>query len=64
MPVPDDIATKLKRLSVRLKADREERNRLIIEAHAAGASLRDIEKVAGITYGAVLKIIRAKEHTT
>lgn len=58
MPVPSDIASRLKRLSTRLAADRTERDRLIVEAHAAGASLREIEKVAGITYGGVLKIIR------
>jgi len=58
VPVPSDVAAQLLLISARLKADTAERDRLIVEAHKAGASLREIEKVAGITYGGVLKIIR------
>lgn len=41
-----------------MTADRTERDRLIIEAHQAGATLREIAAAAGITHVAVHKIIK------
>lgn len=60
MPVPPDIAKRLRRTTSRLLAASAielERNRLIIEAHEAGASLREIAKEAGLTHVAVKRII-------
>lgn len=54
-----EIATKLDRIARRLHADRVARDRLIVEAHQAGASLREIAKAAAISHVAVLKIVRA-----
>lgn len=51
-------ARALQRVADRIKADTLERNRLIVEAHQDGASLREIAEHAGITHVAVLKIIR------
>lgn len=61
VPVPPDLARRLTKIAARLDADRVERDRLIVEAHGRGASLREIAKVAGITHVAVRKIIRAAD---
>ena len=51
-------ARALKRAADQIAAATAERNRLIVEAHRDGASLREIEKHAGISHVGVLKIVR------
>lgn len=58
VPIDPKQARALQRLADRLAADTSERNRLIVEAHHGGASLREIAEHAGITHVAVLRIIR------
>jgi transposase len=54
-------ARALQRIADRIKADTLERNRLIVEAHRDGASLREIAQHAGVSHVAVLKIVRKAE---
>jgi hypothetical protein len=61
VPVPPHIAAELRRTAKRMEQDKARRDELIRDAHDAGASLREIEKVAGITHVAVLKIIRRSQ---
>jgi predicted transcriptional regulator len=59
LPVDPDLSRRLKRN--RLTRDRalEERDRLILEAHDAGASLREIAVLVGLTHVGVRNVINA-----
>lgn len=52
------LARALTRAADKLEAATTERNRLIVEAHQDGASLREIAEHAGITHVGVRKIIQ------
>ena len=53
-----DKARALKRLGDRMKGVAEERDRLILEAHQAGASSREIADKLPITHVQVWRIIK------
>lgn len=52
------VARQLHRAAVKIEQGTSERDRLIVQAHQAGASLREIAEHAHISHVAVLKIIR------
>lgn len=56
--VDTDMAKRLRRTGLAVTKAVADRNSAILEAHAAGCSLRDIASEVGITHVAVLKIIR------
>lgn len=55
------IARKLRSAARSIEDGIEARDQFILEAHEAGASLREIAEHAGITHVAVLKIIRRNQ---
>lgn len=63
VPVPPELAAALSAAVGSLEAARSERDRLIVEAHERGASLREISEFAGITHVAVFKIVRNHTNT-
>jgi DNA-binding NarL/FixJ family response regulator len=52
------LARRLRRTADQIATATADRERLIVEAHRAGASLREIAEHAGITHVAVMKLIR------
>ena len=56
--VDTDMAKRLRRTGLAVTKAVADRNAAILEAHAAGCSLRDIASEVGITHVAVHKIIR------
>jgi hypothetical protein len=58
-PVPVDpaLSKRLSRTSQKAKDYTAERNRLIVEAHAAGGGVREIARLVGLTHPAVLRIL-------
>ncbi len=63
-PVPVDpaLSKRLARASQKAKDYTVERNRLIVEAHAAGGGVREIARLVGLTHPAVLRILaKAKD---
>lgn len=57
MPVPPELAAELRGAATLAGTWTAERNRLIVEARDAGASLREIAEHAGISHVAVKKIL-------
>ena len=57
MPISDDDARELSRAARMADTWRENRDRLIREAHANGAGLREIARLVGMTHPAVIKIV-------
>ncbi len=64
-PVPVDpaLSKRLTRASQKAKDYTAERNRLIVEAHAAGGGVREIARLVGLTHPAVLRILAKAEGT-
>lgn len=58
VPMSDETQRALVRAGRNFDKWREERKRLIIQAHREGASLREIGIRAGLTHVAVMKILR------
>lgn len=56
--LPPDKAKALRRLGERIATDTTERNALIVEAHRAGASTREIGDAVGLTNVGVWRIIK------
>lgn len=58
-PVPVDpaLSKRLSRTSQKAKDYTAERNRLIVEAHAAGGGVREIARLVGLSHPAVLRIL-------
>ena len=52
------VARQLRRAAAKIEQGTSERDRLIVEAHQAGASLREIAEHARVSHVTVLKIIR------
>lgn len=61
MPVDPELARELKRSAQLHERSRKRRDMLIREAHTAGASLREIGALAGLSHVAVLKITSKDE---
>ena len=58
MPVPDDVAKQLARAVKLLSKWRDERDRLIVEAHRASGGPREIARLAGVSHPTVIQIVR------
>lgn len=56
--VPEDTARELSRAAKQAETWRERRDRLIVEALAAGAGVREVARCAGLTHPTVLNIQR------
>ena len=61
VPLPTDLAAKLRRASRRQRDALAERDRLILEAHRAGGTLREIAALVGLSHPSVLNIIQRDE---
>ena len=57
MPLDPDAARELSRAARMADTWRENRDRLIREAHAKGAGLREIARLVGLTHPAISKIV-------
>jgi len=57
VPIRPDTARELSRAAKQVDAFRARRDQLIVQAHAEGAGLREIARVAGLSHRAVAKII-------
>jgi len=57
VPITPDTARELSRAAKQMHSFRARRDQLIVQAHAEGAGLREIARVAGLTHRAVAKII-------
>lgn len=57
VPIDPDLAREVSRAARMTETWRASRDRLIRQAHAAGGSLREIGKLAGMTHRAVSKIV-------
>jgi transposase len=58
VPVPDDVAKRLSRAVRMLSKWRDERDRLVVEAHDAGGGPREIARLAGVSHPTVIQIVR------
>jgi hypothetical protein len=58
VPVPEDVAKRLTRAVKLLSKWRDERDRLIVEAHNAGGGPREIARLAGVSHPTVIQIVR------
>lgn len=56
-----ELAKRLVAVGNRTRNSRAERDRLIVEAHAAGAGVREIARLVGLTHPGVIRIINRKE---
>lgn len=56
VPVPPDLAEKLRRAAGKAERWTLERDRLIAEARKAGGTAREIGEMVGLTHAGVLKI--------
>lgn len=57
-----DLAKRLDRAAAKIRSGTDERDHLILEAHAQGASLREIASHAGMTHVGVKKVIGRHQH--
>lgn len=62
-PVPIDqaLAKRVRSVAQAAEKKREQRDQLIFEAHEAGASLREIAALAGLSHVGVMKIVAKLE---
>lgn len=58
VPVDPDMAKKIKREASKLDAARTERDRLIVQAVAAGGGVREVARLAGLAHPSVMAIVR------
>lgn len=58
--VESDLARRLRQSRVRITNAIEQRDRLILEALDAGASLREVAALVGLTHAGVRDILRRK----
>ena len=56
VPVPVDLARRLRSVARRHRELERERDRLVVEARQAGGSLREVGELIGLTHAAVRKI--------
>lgn len=61
VPVDPATARKLTNAADKARSWTEERNRLIREAYAAGAGLREIGRLVGLTHPAVMNVIKPRK---
>ena len=64
VPVPEELARRLRSAAQRISRGTEERDQAILDAADAGGSLREIAALAGITHVGVMKIIRKRRSVT
>lgn len=58
--VESDLARRLRRAARQIEQATDERDRLILEAVAAGGSLREVAALVGLTHAGVKDIVRRK----
>lgn len=57
MPIDPVLAKRVRSVAAAFEKKRQERDELILAAHAAGASLREIGEMVGLSHVGVMKII-------
>lgn len=58
MPIDPALAKRVRAVAQAAEKKRQERDELILAAHAAGASLREIGDLVGLSHVGVMKIVK------
>lgn len=58
MPIDPALAKRVRAVAQAAEKKRQERDELILAAHAAGASLREIGELVGLSHVGVMKIVK------
>lgn len=58
MPIDPALAKRVRAVAQAAEKKRQERDELILEAHGAGASLREIGDLVGLSHVGVMKIVK------
>lgn len=61
VPIDQALAKRVRSVAQAAEKKREERDQLIVEAHQAGASLREIAALVGLSHVGVMKIVAKNE---
>lgn len=63
MPIDPALAKRVRAVAQAAERKRQERDELIVAAHADGASLREIAELVGLSHVGVMKIVKKPHHS-